>query len=598
MVIEFFKSFLVYSESEPLLFTGANFWIFFAIVLGVYTYVHKANWQRSAFLLLASLFFYYKSSGFYFSLLIFSTVVDYFLGAFIHNSESEFKKKLGVTLSVIVNLSVLGYFKYSYLVVDSINAAFGTDFHVVNYLSVMLNSFSEGTFSVDSIILPVGISFYTFQTISYSIDIYHKKLEPVKNIVDFGFYVSFFPQLVAGPIVRASEFIPQIYEKYSLSRKEFSMALFLILNGLIKKMIISDYISINYVDVVFDNPETFTGFANLMAVYGYAIQIYCDFSGYTDIAIGVALLMGFRLPKNFDSPYKAENITIFWRKWHISLSSWLKDYLYIPLGGNRGASFFTILLCCLIYAGFVLIPSWHPLLFIIVLMSFAFLALSFVYIDLIIMPVFSIIGFLILGAVLLPTNIVASILSFIIVLFWAFILIRPQAKTAVSTYVNLLLTMLLGGLWHGANLRFIIWGAIHGGTLALHKLWIEYSPIAKSKSKIWQIISIIITFHIVCWAWIYFRAADIDKVNLIVDKILFAFEPSLMFEVISGYSLIFGIILVGFIVHWLPYSFKDKYKEWFASVPMWGQALIAIVVAIVVFQSKSSGVQPFIYFQF
>ena len=241
-----------------------------------------------------SLFFYYKSGGYFFVLLIFSTLVDYTAGILIYNSRTKFKKKLFLTMSVATNLSLLVYFKYAYFFTGLFNQSFHSNFEVINRLALWTNQLTGSGFDISKIILPVGISFFTFQTISYSVDVYRGKLEPVRSIIDFGFYVTFFPQLVAGPIVRAAEFMPQLYQKYKLTKQEFGHAVFLILNGLIKKTMISDYISINYVDRIFDSPSSFSGFENLMAVYGYSIQIYCDFSGYTDIAIGVALLLGFR----------------------------------------------------------------------------------------------------------------------------------------------------------------------------------------------------------------------------------------------------------------------------------------------------------------
>src|SRR5690606_21500994 len=256
----------------------------------------------------------YKSSGIYFWLLIFSSVVDYTLSRLIFVEPKQFYRKFYLILSLIINLGLLAYFKY-------------TNFFIDNF-----NMLSSGNMKFEDIILPVGISFYTFQTLSYTIDVYRKELEPTKSFIDFLFFVSFFPQLVAGPIVRASDFIPQIYQKLNLAKEDFNKALFLIIGGLIKKAVISDYISVNFVDRVFDAPNSYSAFENLMASYGYAIQIYCDFSGYSDMAIGLALLMGFTLPPNFLTPYKSASITEFWRRWHISLSSWLRDYLYISMG--------------------------------------------------------------------------------------------------------------------------------------------------------------------------------------------------------------------------------------------------------------------------
>jgi alginate O-acetyltransferase complex protein AlgI len=500
------KNIFVFDQTNPLLFTGFSFWIFFAVTLLGYTFIYKKSVIRSAYLLLLSLFFYYKSSGYYFNLLIFSTIVDYYIGQAIYRNEKDAYRKIFVGLSVFVNLSVLIYFKYAYFFSDSISHLFNIDVEVINYLALGSNKALGTEFDISEIILPVGISFYTFQTISYSIDIYRKKLEPVRNILDFGFYVSFFPQLVAGPIVRAAEFIPQIYKKYSLTKEQFGYAVFLILNGLLKKMLVSDYISINFVDRVFDNPESYTGFENLMATYGYAIQIYCDFSGYTDIAIGIALLLGFNLPVNFNSPYKANNITDFWRRWHISLSTWLRDYLYISLGGNR--------------------------------------------------------------------------------------------KGVFRQYINLMITMVLGGLWHGANIRFIIWGTLHGVGLAVHKVWMRYVPISGNKSFIYRIITTLFTFHFVCLTWIYFRAKDIDNVYLMISKITSDINFGMIPQIILSYKNIMIIMFVAIIIHLTPTKIKIKYQQLFINSPYWVKILSCVLVAFIVYQSKSAGVQPFIYFQF
>ena len=265
---------------------------------------------------------------------------------------------------------------------------------------------------------------------SYTIDIYRGQLKPLDNWCDYLFYLSFFPQLVAGPIVRARDFIPQIRQNpIVVTREMFGTGVFLILTGLFKKAIISDYISLNFVDRIFDEPLLYSGFECLAGIYGYALQIYCDFSGYSDMAIGIALLLGFRFPKNFDAPYKSATITEFWRRWHISLSTWLRDYLYISLGGNR--------------------------------------------------------------------------------------------KGKLRTYGNLLVTMLLGGLWHGAAIRFILWGALHGAALALHKLWMAVVPGAKAtgdRMHWWsRAAGIFFTFNLVCLGWLMFRAESMQTVELMLS---------------------------------------------------------------------------------
>lgn len=511
--MESLKNILLYSENKPLLFTSLYFWGFYAIILAVYSIIYKKNPLRNAFLFVMSLFFYYKSGGYFFGLLIFSTLVDYTAGILIFKSKKEFKRKLFLSISIITNLTLLGYFKYAYFFTDIFNQTFQTDLTVINRLALWSNQLTGSGFDISKIILPVGISFFTFQTISYSVDVYRSKLAPVRSIVDFGFYVSFFPQLVAGPIVRAAEFMPQLYQKYRLTKQEFGHAVFLILNGLIKKMIISDYISINFVDRIFDSPSSFTGFENLMGIYGYSIQIYCDFSGYTDIAIGVALLLGFKLPINFNSPYKALNITDFWHRWHISLSSWLRDYLYIPLGGNR--------------------------------------------------------------------------------------------KGKLRTNINLLITMLLGGLWHGANLRFVIWGGLHGFGLIVHKLWVKlntslnkyYNP-RISRNWFTHFLSVFLTFNLVSFAWIFFRAETMKDAETMISQIASNLSLDLIPLMITSYYKVFAIILAGFIIHWLPASLKEKYRGLFIQSHMVIKLIIIILAVFLIYQAKSAEIQPFIYFQF
>ncbi|KAB2870257.1 MAG: MBOAT family protein [Bacteroidales bacterium] len=496
-----------YTEGDPLLFTKISFWIFFAVLLIGYSFVYDKPVVRSAYLLAFSLFFYYKSSGLFFSLLIFSTLCDYIIGLLIPRASSKLKRKLLVSLSVLINLGVLSYFKYAYFYTDIVNSLFGTDLKVVNHISVWVNSISGSNFDTTSILLPVGISFYTFQTISYTVDVYRNKIPPVKNIIDFAFYVSFFPQLVAGPIVRAAEFIPQLYRKFSLTNREFGHAVFLIIAGLIKKMIISDYISINFVDRVFDSPLSYSGFENLMAVYGYALQIYCDFSGYTDMAIGLAMLLGFRLPINFNSPYKATSISDFWHRWHISLSTWLRDYLYISIGGNR--------------------------------------------------------------------------------------------KGAFRTYLNLLVTMILGGLWHGASLRFVVWGAIHGVGLALNKLWSSYfSGFNLSSKTLRNFIGGFLTFQVVSFSWIFFRSESMSDAWKMLNQIVYRFGTSSVVEVVQSYSTVFALILIGFVMHWLPFRTKEWCRGKFIDLNILLKIVVIVIAVIVILQFKTAEIQPFIYFRF
>lgn len=500
------KKIFEYDPGKPFIFTSPAFWLFFLIVIAIYSLVYRKLFIRNSFLFIVSLFFYYKTGGVFFSLLIFVIVVDYTVGILISRSEKQFFRRIYLLISLISNLGILAYFKYTGFFVDLYNDLFNTNVIVVDVFARFANNNFGSAFDISTIILPVGISFFTFQSISYTIDVYRKKVDVVKNIIDFGFYVSFFPQLVAGPIVRASEFIPQLYLKYKLSEREFGYALFLISKGLIKKIIISDFIAVNFIDRVFDTPALFSGFENLVAVYGYGLQIYCDFSGYTDIAIGLALFLGFRLPINFNSPYKAASISEFWKRWHISLSRWLKDYLYIPLGGSKHGKF--------------------------------------------------------------------------------------------RTYINLFITMLLGGLWHGASLRFVIWGALHGAGLMVNKIWTSLFPSKSYGGRFGRAISVLFTFHFVTFCWLFFRAESMDQIALMLKQVTGNFSPGSFAEVLPAYKEVFGLILVGYIIHFLPENMKEWYRGLFIKFPLVLKLAVIMIVAVLLYQVGTSGIQPFIYFRF
>ncbi|MEQ9231633.1 MAG: MBOAT family protein, partial [Cyclobacteriaceae bacterium] len=280
-MIEKILPYLTYSSDYPLLFTQVYFWVFLGIVLLGYSLLDKTTGARNAYLFGVSLFFYYKTSGFYFVILLVSTLADFLLGNRIYKTETSWKKKSWLALSVMVNLFILIYFKYAYFFADFFTQVTGIEVQVYNYFSWQMNEIVGTNFVWERILLPVGISFFTFQTMSYAIDIYRGHIKPVKNVLDFGFYVSFFPQLVAGPIVRASDFVPQLYQKYKLTKEQFGIGLFWILNGLLKKLFLADYIAVNFVDRVFSNPGSYSGFENMMALFGYTLQVYADFSGYT-----------------------------------------------------------------------------------------------------------------------------------------------------------------------------------------------------------------------------------------------------------------------------------------------------------------------------
>lgn len=551
--VNIIKDIFSYNEASPLLFTKFFYWAFFGVVLLGYTFLSNKRISRSLYLMLVSLFFYYKSSGFFFFLLIFSTVVDFYIGKWIYKTEKSSKRKFLLFLSMFINLFLLSYFKYTYFFTSAINEMLGTNFIAYNYLADMSNMLMGTSFDTSKIFLPVGISFFTFQTMSYTLDIYNRKLKPVDNIIDFGFYVSFFPQLVAGPIVRASEFIPQIYKKFSLTRYEFGWAVFMILKGLIKKILIGDYIAVNFVDRVFANPTMYTGFESMMAMIGYSLQVYVDFSGYTDMAIGVALLMGFKLPKNFDSPYKARNCAEFWKRWHISLSTWLKDYLYIPLGGNRTATKGTWINFGLIILVFILLSSNTSV-------TIALLALMM-----------------------------------ITILIYKY---SEKARKGIVTNINTMITMLLGGLWHGASWNFLIWGGLNGLGIVFYKYWRRISPWGNYNSRLAVIWKITLTFGFITFTRVFFRAPDYITASTMLSRIANNFNAELIPKIITSYYKVWLIMLFGFITHWLSYNFKDKIMDNFINLPQWQQAIISVLVVFVVYQSICADMQPFIYFQF
>ena len=488
------QALFAYDASSPLIFSSGLFLFLFAGFLLVYSVFRRAPMARIVYVIAFSLSFYYKSSGIYFLLLVFAAASDFLIARGIYRARFRWTKRWLVVLSVAVNLGMLGYFKYTNFLIDISNQLFG-----------------QGFLQFQNIFLPVGISFFVFQSMSYTIDIYRGQLKPLSNWLDYLFYLSFFPQLVAGPIVRARDFIPQIRQNpVVVTREMFGTGVFLILTGLFKKAIISDYISLNFVDRIFDEPLLYSGFECLMGIYGYALQIYCDFSGYSDMAIGIALLLGFRFPKNFDAPYKSATITEFWRRWHISLSSWLRDYLDISLGGNR--------------------------------------------------------------------------------------------KGRIRTYGNLLLTMLLGGLWHGAAVRFILWGGLHGAALALHKLWRSVGPGAKAtgaQMHWWsRAAGIFLTFNIVCFGWLMFRAESMQTVSLMLHQIFENFNAAMIPQVVTGYAAVFALIAAGYILHLLPSAVDAVAQRIVVHAPLVLQVLMAAAMIWCVMQIKSSDIQPFIYFQF
>ena len=550
-----FDNLLTFDENHPLIFTQLDFWIFFLLVIAIFSYIHKFKLTRSIFLFVASLFFYFKTSGLLVLLLFSSIVINYFIGKGVWSSVSILKKKAFVTLSVLFNILTLGYFKYAYFFTESFNEMFHTKYEIFNVFAQIGNSvLGQGSF-VDIIVLPVGVSFFTFQSISYVVDIYRKEVKPVKNFFDYAFFVSFFPQLVAGPIVRARDFIPQIRQPYQLNHTDFSWAIIQIVKGFIKKVVLADYIAIHFIDKVADAPEAFPGFISILAMWGYSLQIYGDFSGYTDIAIGVSRLMGFKLLENFNSPYKAISVADFWRRWHKSLGSWLRDYLYIPLGGNRSGGIGTYIATMVILIFLIFITQWYWLLFI-------YLGLMIIYIGV--------------------------------------SLLFPGFKRYVHRDLNLIITMVIGGLWHGASENFVIWGAMNGAALIIYNHWRKISPYENSTTLFTRFWRILITFNFITFTRIWFRLEDDGAPANMLTQIWYHFDlnSETFNTLMTGFDTALYVMIFGYILHWLPSKVKEFGERKFTALPMVLQSAVVAIILIIIYQAFSDTFKPFVYFQF
>ena len=544
-----------FDEATPLIFTQLDFWIFFLVVMSIFSFIHKHTLTRSIFLFVVSLFFYFKTSGLLVLLLSSSIIINYFIGRGLGVTSSEIRKKVFVTLSVLFNLLTLGYFKYAYFFTESFNEMFHTNYEVFNVFARMANTFmGTGSFA-DNIVLPVGVSFFTFQSISYVVDIYRKEVGPVKNFFDYAFFVSFFPQLVAGPIVRAKDFIPQIRQPFQLNHHDFSWAIIQIVKGILKKVILADYIAIHFIDKVVDAPEAFPGFISILAMWGYSLQIYGDFSGYTDIAIGVSRLMGFKLLENFNSPYKAVSVADFWRRWHKSLGSWLRDYLYIPLGGNRGGGIGTYISTLVILVFLVFISQWYWLVFIYVGLMLLYLLFSLLFVNF---------------------------------------------KKYIHRDLNLLITMVLGGLWHGASENFVIWGAMNGIALVLYNHWKKISPYETSNTWAIRIWRIFLTFNFITFTRIWFRLEKDGAPAQMLGQIWNNFElnQQSISILLDGFDIALLIMLIGYILHWLPGKTKLFGEKVFTRLPIYMQSIVVAIILIFVYQAFSDTFKPFVYFQF
>ncbi len=469
---------------------GLTTLVSYGLLALLWLWLARARQLRLLFLLGASYVFYAHWDWRFLPLIWGSSTIDWLLGHAIGRTTEPHKKRLWLIGTVVVNLGVLGIFKYYDFGIESVSAlATALGLHV----SLPLLRYA----------LPVGISFFTFESMSYVIDVYRGQLKPHQSYVEYLSFVAFFPHLVAGPIVRPRDLLPQLAGPGRFSSVEASEAILLIAGGLFKKAVIGDTLAINLVDRVFDAPLMYSGLECYLGVVGYALQIYCDFSGYTDIAIGSAALLGVRFPLNFNAPYQATGIADFWHRWHISLSTWLRDYLYVPLGGNRRGS--------------------------------------------------------------------------------------------TRTYVNLLLTMLLGGLWHGANWTFVIWGGLHGAALAVSRGYERWRGKRASTSLSWprRLIATTLTFHFVCLGWVFFRAENFSKASLVLRRIasLSTYHPNL-------HPLILSMLALGLISHATPKSWDNQVRRQFGRLPVVAQGLCLFLLALTIRRLATAQSVPFVYFQF
>ena len=468
------------------MFNSGLFWVLFIIFLPCYALLKSRRTKMMVFVVAFSLYFFYRCSGFYFLLLVATAFIDWWMARLIARSQKKWQRRLYLWISLLCSISILLFFKYFNFFLFNFNAAVGSNFQPLD------------------IVLPIGLSFYTFRTISYVVDVYKGKMEPVRSPLDYLFFLSFFPCLVAGPIVRAVDFMPQLRENRPASREMIYAGLWLVLIGIVKKAVFADYIA-QYNNIVFGNPGGYTGVELLMAILGYTMQIYCDFSGYSDMAIGIGAILGFDLGINFDFPYRSLNVTEFWRRWHISLSFWLRDYIYIPLGGNR--------------------------------------------------------------------------------------------KGKPRQYLNLMITMLVGGLWHGAAWKFIVWGAGHGTALCAHKLCL---PVLKKIPDNWLVkfLSWLLTFCLVALLWVFFRADTFADACTVIMGVFTKFDPA-YFPVFAQVRITWCVMMaLIFALHFVPKSIYQDIQNSFVESFWIFKLLIFIVVVQLVLEFASADVQPFLYAQF
>lgn len=482
---------LKYDVHNPLFFNTGLFLILFAGFILIYQLMRKFRTAKFLFVIAFSLYFYYKSSAEYCFILLGVCISDYLLGIALSHLKKDWKRRSIVLLNVVLNIGMLVYFKYFNLIYETF----------ANIAGVSFDPFD--------IILPAGISFFTFRSISYIVDIYRREITACTDFLAYTFYLTFFPPLLAGPVVRAKDMLPQVAANPVATKAMVSEGLFLIMCGLVKKVVVADFISQNFVDRIFDNPSLYSGFEVMMGVYGFVIQLYCDFSGYSDMAIGIALLMGYQFFDNFRSPFKAQSPTEFWHRWHISLSTWLRDYVYIPLGGNRCGK--------------------------------------------------------------------------------------------VRHHANLMTTMIVGGLWHGASWMYVIWGTLQGAFLVGHKTLKSVTPKVKleNRNKWWRrTFNIFITFNLIAVSFVFFRARSLTTIKEMWAQITGNFHAEIAPQFLEGYLAITLVIIGAYLMHFAPERWTAKLKKTYNSIPLIIQAIVLVIIILIVIQTRQSEIQPFIYFQY
>jgi D-alanyl-lipoteichoic acid acyltransferase DltB (MBOAT superfamily) len=553
--MERFNHFWLFDKQDPLMLNQLDFWLFFLLVMALFSFLHKNKLVRSIFLTAISLFFYYKTSGLSVIILGISLIFNFITGRQIAKSTSTLGSRTFLVIGILLNLLILGYFKYAYFFTESFNEMFHSNYEVFNIMAQFKSGFSTaGNSIVEKIVVPFGVSFFTFSSISYIVDVHRKEVKPFKNFFDYSFFVSFFPHIAMGPIARAKDFIPQINAPYSLDKEEFSWAIAQIVKGLVKKLILADFIMVHFVDLVVDHPENYPGFVSIVAMWGYSLQIYGDFSGYIDIARGLSKLMGFNLSKNFNSPYKSTSLADFWRRWHISLGSWFRDYLYIPLGGNKTGGIGSFVGISIIFIFLIFITQWYELIF--------------VYVGL--MSIYGII-----------------------------VLLMPKLKIYIYRDLNLLITMIVGGLWHNPHQNFVIWGALNGIGLVLYNHWRKVSPYEKSNWLIVHFWKIFITFNFITFTRLWFRLKGeekpIEMLNHITQKFNFSWEAFSQMCTIFMPALI--VMVTGYIIHWLPEKTKNYTLSTFTKIPVALQVIVVSLIIFLTYQLMSEGTKP-IYFSY